>query len=90
MNNYSEFQVNIFSNNRDIRKWQSFCMKILSRKRGITLSKKIEELPPLLIWVPLLIVTKYSEFQVNIFSNNKDLKMSKFLHDAADDDDAAD
>ena len=25
MNNYSEFQVNIFSNNRDIRKCQSFC-----------------------------------------------------------------
>ena len=37
--NYSEFQVNIFSNNRDIRKCQSFCMKILSKKRGITLSK---------------------------------------------------
>ena len=25
MNNYSEFQVYIFSNNRDIRKCQSFC-----------------------------------------------------------------
>ena len=37
---YSVFQVNIFSNNRDIRKCQSFCLKILSRKRGITLSKK--------------------------------------------------
>ena len=24
VNNYSEFQVNIFSNNRDIRKFQSF------------------------------------------------------------------
>ena len=40
MNNYSEFQVNIFRNNRDIRKYQSFCRKIVSRKRGITLSKK--------------------------------------------------
>ena len=39
VNNYSEIQVNILSNNRDIRKCQSFCMKILSRKRGITLSK---------------------------------------------------
>ena len=27
---YSEFQVNIFSNNRDIRKCQSFHMKILN------------------------------------------------------------
>ena len=44
-NNYSEFQVNIFSDNRDIRKCQSFRMKILSRKRGITLSKKIGGLP---------------------------------------------
>ena len=73
VNNYSEFQVNIFRNNRDIRKCQSFCMKILSRKRGITLSKKIEGLPPLLVWVSLLILNKYSEFQVNIFSNNRDV-----------------
>ena len=36
VNNYSEFQVN-----RDIRKCQSFRMKILSRKRGITLSKEM-------------------------------------------------
>ena len=75
MNNYSEFQVNIFSNNRDIRMCQSFCMKILSQKRGITLSKKIEGLPTLLVWVPLLIVNNYSEFQVNIFSNNRDIRM---------------
>ena len=32
VNNYSEFQVNIFRNNRDITKCQSFCMNILSRK----------------------------------------------------------
>ena len=74
VNNYSEFQVNIFSNNRDVWKCQSFCMKILSRKRGITLSKKNEGLPPLLVWVPLLIVNNYSEFQVNIFSNNRDIR----------------
>ena len=73
VNNYSEFQVNIFSNNRDIWKYHCFCMKILSRKRGITLSKKIEGLPPLLVWVPLLIVNNYSEFQINIFSNNRDI-----------------
>ena len=65
-------------------------MKILCRKKGITLSKKIGGLPPLLVWVPLLIVNNYSEFQVNIFSNNRYLKMSKFLHDAANDDAAAD
>ena len=40
-------------------------------KKGITLSKKIDELPPLLVWVPLSIVNNYSEFQVNIFSNNR-------------------
>ena len=48
--------------------------KILSRKRGITLSKKIGGLPPLLVWVSLLIVNNYSEFQVNIFSNNRDIR----------------
>ena len=46
VNNYSEFQVNIFSNNRDIRKCQNFCMKILGRKRGINLSKKLEDYIP--------------------------------------------
>ena len=30
-------------------------------------------LPPLLVWVPLLKVNNYSEFQVNIFSNNRDI-----------------
>ena len=74
VNNYSEFQVNIFSNNRDIRKYQSFCMKIQSRKRGITLSKQIKGLSPLLVCVPLLILNNYSEFQVNIFSNTRDIR----------------
>ena len=35
--------------------------------------KKIEGLPPLLVWVPLLIVNNYFEFQVYIFSNNRDI-----------------
>ena len=35
VNNYSEFQVNIFSNNRDISKCER---EILNRKRGRTLS----------------------------------------------------
>ena len=34
--------------------------------------KKIGGLPPLLVWVPLLVVYNYSEFQVNIFRNNRD------------------
>ena len=55
-------------------------------KKGHNFVKKIVGLPPLLVWVPLLIVNNYSEFQVNIFGNNRYLKMSKFLHDAADDD----
>ena len=32
----------------------------------------------------------YSEFQVNIFSNNREIRICQFLHDAADDDAAAD
>ena len=32
---------------------------------------KIGGLPPLLVWVPLLIVKSYSEFQANIFSHNR-------------------
>ena len=47
----------------------------ISQKRGITLSKKIGGLPPLLVWVPLLIVNNYSEFQVNIFSKNRDIRL---------------
>ena len=70
VNNYSEFQVNIFSNNRDIRPH----LENSESKRGITFVKKIGGLPPLLVWVPLLIVNNYSEFQVNIFSNNRDIR----------------
>ena len=42
-------------------------------KKGHNFIKKNEGLPPLLVWVSLLIVNKYSEFQVNIFSNNRDI-----------------
>ena len=35
--------------------------------------KKIGALPP----VPLLIVNNHSEFQVNIFSNNRDIRKSQ-------------
>ena len=44
-----------------------------SKKGHNFVQKKIGGLPPFLIWVPLLIVNNYSEFQVNIFSNNGDI-----------------
>ena len=72
MNNYSEFQVNIFSNNRDIRKCQ-FLHENSKSKKGHNFVQKIGGLPPLLVWVPLLIVNNYSEFQVNILSNYTDI-----------------
>ena len=78
MNNYSECQVNIFSNNRDIR----LHLENSTSKKGHNFVKKIGGLPPLLVWVPLLVVNNYSEFQVNIFSNNRDIiKCQSFLHD---------
>ena len=42
-------------------------------KKGHNFVEKIGGLPLLLVWVPLLIVNTYSEFQVNIFSNNRDI-----------------
>ena len=36
--------------------------------------RKNEGLPPLLVWVPLLIVNNYSEFLENMFSNNRDIR----------------
>ena len=42
-------------------------------KKGLNFVKKNGGLPPLLVWVPLLIVNNYSEFPVNIFSNNRDI-----------------
>ena len=86
MNNYSEFQVNIFSNNRDIR----LHLENSKSKKGHNFAKKIGGLPPLLVWVPLLIVNNYSEFQENSFSNNRDIrKCQSFRMTADDDDDAA-
>ena len=68
MNNYSEFQVNIISNNRDIR----LHLENSKLKKGHSfVKKKIEGLPPLMVYDPLLIVNNYSEFQVNISSNNR-------------------
>ena len=42
-------------------------------KKGHNFIKKNKGVPTLLVWVPLLIVNNYSEFQVNIFSNNRDI-----------------
>ena len=77
MNNYSEFQVNIFSNNRDIRKCRSFRTTPPTTTQGYDKGHnfvKTNGLPPLLVWVTLLIVNNYPEFQVNIFSNNRDIR----------------
>ena len=38
------------------------------------------KLSPLLVLIALLIVNTYSEFQVNIFSNNRDITKYQFLH----------
>ena len=38
------------------------------------------ELSPLIVWITLWIVKKYSESQVNILSNNRHYKMSQFSH----------
>ena len=46
-------------------------------KKGHNFFKKDGGLPPLLVWVLLLIVNNYSEFQVNIFSNNRDSRSRK-------------
>ena len=54
-------------------------------KKGHNFVKKIG-LPPLLVWVPLLIVNKYSEFQVNIFSNNRDIRKCQSFRMTLDDD----
>ena len=70
MNNYSEFQVNIFSTNRKIR----LHLENSKSKKGHNVVKKNGGLPLLLVWVPILIVNKYSESQVNIFSNNRDIR----------------
>ena len=47
---------------------------LLKLKKGNNFGKKIAGFPPLLVWVPLLMVNNYSEFQVNIFSNKRDIR----------------
>ena len=43
-------------------------------KKGHNFVKKIGGLPALLVWLPLLIENNYPEFQINIFSNNRDIR----------------
>ena len=62
----------------------TFLHENFKSKKGHNFVKKIGGLPPLLVWVPFLIVNNYSEFQVNIFSNIRDIrKCQKFSHNAA-------
>ena len=54
-------------------------------KKGHNSEKMNSELSPLIVWIALWIVNKFSEFQVNIFSNNRDITKCQTLHDANDD-----
>ena len=58
-----QFQVNIFSNNRDITKCQSF----LKSKKGHNSEKMQFELSPSIIWIALWIVN--TKFFHNIATN---------------------
>ena len=57
-------------------------------KKGHSFVKKNRGLPPLLVWVPLLIVNNYSEFQVNIFYNYRDIRKCQSFRMTPDDDTA--
>ena len=83
VNKNSEFEVNVFSNNRDIR----LHLENSKSKKGHNFVKEIGGLSPLLVWVTLLIVNNYSEFQVYIFSNNRDIKVFALRRDDDDDTD---
>ena len=64
------------------------CLRIKSLKskeeHGSEKKKKVE-LSPFIVWIALSIVNTYSGFQVNIFSNNRDITTSKFLLTADND-----
>ena len=52
---------------------------------GHNYDKNVLRVTCLLAWVFLFIVNNYSEFQVNIFSYDRDIrKYQSFLHDADD------
>ena len=85
MSNYSKFQVNSVSNNRDIK----LHLENSKSKKGHNFVNTLEDYLPLLLWVPLLIVNTYSEFQVNFFSNNSNIRKCQSFRTTPDDDDAA-
>ena len=51
--------------------FQRLAVENSKSKKGHNFVKKNCGLPPLLVWVPLLIVSNFFEFQVNVFSNNR-------------------
>ena len=62
---------------------------VLDEDKKLELKKEQFELSHLIVWIALWIVNTCSEFQENIFSNNKRYyKMSKFLYTATADDEA--
>ena len=70
MNNYSEFTVNIFSNNRDIR-WH---LENSKSKKGHNFVKKHWRITSHTGMGPPF---DSAEFKVNIFSNNRDIRNVK-------------
>ena len=52
-----------------------FSHKNSKSKKGHSFVKKFGGLPLLLVRVSLLIVNNYSEFQMNIFSNNRGIRI---------------
>ena len=62
-------QVIIITPNPNLTKMNLFVLK----KANNSERKRQFESSPLILWIALLIVKTYSEFQVNIFSNNRDI-----------------
>ena len=84
-----QFQVNIFDNNRDITKCQLFCTPTTTTTATTTTTPMLQqylgfspktdglkmhfELSSVIVWIDFCTVNTYPEFQVNIFSNNRDI-----------------
>ena len=79
VNKYSKIEVDTFHIYLDMLKNYIFCEN-LSRKRGITLPKIILGLSAFLVWMPLLIVKKYSKFEVDTFDTFQDIDSNKNLN----------
>ena len=59
--------------------------KFFKSKKGHNSEKKMHfDLSPLIVRIALLIVNTFSEFQLNIFCNNRYYNMLTFLHDKDD------